>query len=87
MSTILSAKQGGFVTQQELVNFSTAKQKYSFSRSPRFPSFQKKILIDKVQYDLPSQFDGNPVSARRAPSFGIGDRFVHLKKNCKHILE
>jgi len=62
MSTILSPKHGGFITQQELVNFSTAKQKFSFSRSPRFPSVQKKILLDKVQYDLPSQFEGNALS-------------------------
>jgi len=54
MSTILSAKQGGFITQHELVNFSTAKQKFSFAKSPRFPSVQKKILIDKIQYELPS---------------------------------
>ncbi len=76
MSTILSAKQGGFITQHELVNFSTAKQKFSFAKRPRFPSVQKKILIDKIQYELASQFDDNPNSARRTPSFGIGDRFV-----------
>jgi hypothetical protein len=48
MSTILNSKQGGFVTSFEVVNFSTAKQKFSFSRSPRFPSVQKSKLNEKI---------------------------------------
>jgi hypothetical protein len=85
MSTILmSTKQGGMLTQYEVVNFSTAKQKYTFSRSPRFPSVQRgNGPKDKIQYDLVGIFDGGP-AGKRAPSFGIGDRFkdtAFLKKS------
>lgn len=67
MSVILSNKQGGIVTSFEMTNFSTAKQKFSFGKGPRFPSVQKSITDNN--YDLPSCF------GRRAPSFGVGDRF------------
>lgn len=45
MSIIESSRLGGRVTYVESINFSTAKQKYSFgiSRSKRFPQI-KKIL-------------------------------------------
>ncbi len=32
MSTILSYKQGGYVTNHEVTNFSTSKQKFSFGK-------------------------------------------------------
>lgn len=67
MSTILSTKQGGFVTLQDNVNFSTAKQKFSFGKGPRFPSVRRQDT--DITYTLPSPF------GKRAPSFGIGDRF------------
>ena len=75
MSTILSTKQGGIVTQYENTNFSTAKQKFSFGKGPRFPSVKKQDT--EITYTLPSGF------GRRAPSFGIGDRFDHLHWNRK----
>lgn len=77
MSSRLSSKQGGLVTQYEFVNFSKSKQKFTFSRSPRFPSVQKKHASEKVQYELPSAFDPNS-PYKRATSFGIGDRFKEL---------
>lgn len=75
MSSIMSTKQGGIVTQYENTNFSTAKQKFSFGKGPRFPSVRKQDT--ELTYTLPSGF-GN-----RAPSFGIGDRFDHLHWNRK----
>jgi hypothetical protein len=78
MSIILNPKQGGYVTQYEMINFSKAKQKFSFSKSPRFPVAKLKETDCKPTpyYDLPGLFEGpNVYSARRAPSFGIGDRF------------
>lgn len=74
MSTILnSTKHGGIVTQYDFTNFSTAKQKFTFSKSPRFPSVVKKATSPKVQYELPSVFDPNSPTKKRAPSFGVGD--------------
>jgi hypothetical protein len=70
MSTILSNKHGGFVTQFEVTNFSSAKQKFSFGKGPRFNK-QKHVETELV-YNLPNPFN------RRAPSFGIGDRFDNL---------
>lgn len=67
MSVILSNKQGGIVTSFEMTNFSTAKQKFSFGKGPRFPSVKKSIT--DMNYELPNCF------GKRAPSFGVGDRF------------
>ncbi len=67
MSTILSTKQGEVITSYENVNFSTAKQKFSFGKGPRFPSVRRQDT--DITYTLPSAF------GKRAPSFGIGDRF------------
>ena len=78
MSTILSNKHGGFVTQFENTNFSTAKQKFSFGKGARFQS--QKRSETELQYTLPDSF------GRRAPSFGIGDRFDFIKIASKHPL-
>ena len=43
MSSVLSSKHGGFVTQFEVTNFSTAKQKFSFGKGSRFPRVMKPI--------------------------------------------
>ena len=67
MSTSISNKQGGYVTNFEVTNFSTAKQKFSFGKGERFPSVRKNLT--ELQYTLPSAF------GKRAPSFGVGDRF------------
>ena len=67
MSTTLSTKHGGVVTQYENINFSTAKQKFSFGKGPRFPSVKRQET--EITYELPSSFN------KRAPSFGIGERF------------
>lgn len=56
------------MTNFEVTNSSTAKQKFSFGKGPRFPS-TKKSLTD-MNYNLPETFN------RRAPGFGIGDRFA-----------
>lgn len=87
MSAILSPKQGGVVTQYDFTNFSTAKQKYSFCKSPRFPAGQYRIVSDKVQYELPSAFDqtGGILIPKRAPSFGIGERFNSATKQGKYM--
>lgn len=68
MSTTLSSKHGGFVTQFEMTNFSTSKQKFSFGKGPRFPAV-RKLISDQIQYDLPE------TKSKRAPSFGVGNRF------------
>lgn len=79
MSTILNSKQGGFVTHFDVTNFSVSKQKFSFSKGQRFPSV-KKTLNDALQYGEARTF------GKRAPSFGIGDRFENMKRACKNIL-
>eukprot|EP00350_Pseudokeronopsis_sp_OXSARD2_P005998 CAMPEP_0170542222 /NCGR_PEP_ID=MMETSP0211-20121228/1720_1 /TAXON_ID=311385 /ORGANISM="Pseudokeronopsis sp., Strain OXSARD2" /LENGTH=157 /DNA_ID=CAMNT_0010845217 /DNA_START=17 /DNA_END=490 /DNA_ORIENTATION=- len=73
MSTITTSKLGGQLTFYDNVNFSTAKQKFSFGKGDRFPR-QKKIISDQIQYELPGTF------GRRAPSFGFGDRFEFIKQ-------
>lgn len=63
--TIENASLGGFVTQYDAVNFSTAKQKYSFGKSTRFPS----VLATRNQqigYELPS------TKNKRSAGFGVG---------------
>jgi purine nucleoside phosphorylase len=69
-SIIESSRLGGFVTQYDHINFSTAKQKYSFgiSKGQRFPSL-KKNLTNVISYDLPS------TNTKRTCSFGVGPRF------------
>lgn len=63
----MSSRHGGMITNNENINFSSAKQKYSFGKGDRFNSI-KPVVTDK-SYDLPQTF------GKRAPSFGIGDRF------------
>jgi len=58
----------GYVKQFETINFSTAKQKYSFSKGARFPSVAKKHT-DSIGYDLPS------TKTKRTTGFGHGKRF------------
>ena len=67
MSTTLSNKHGGFVTQFDVTNFSSSKQKFSFGKGQRF--MQPHATETEHVYNLPNAFN------RRAPSFGIGDRF------------
>ena len=63
-----SSRLGGFVTQYDHVNFSTAKQKFTFGVGDRFPSV-KKMVHNKICYDLGS------TRTKRAAGFGIGQRF------------
>jgi hypothetical protein len=67
-STIESLSLGGFVTQYDNINFSTAKQKYSFGKGQRFPSVMAK-LNQQIGYELPSTIN------KRAAGFGVGNRF------------
>lgn len=67
-TTIENLSLGGFVTQYETINFSTAKQKFSFGKGPRFPSVMSKPT-DSIGYELPSTMN------KRAPGFGVGNRF------------
>ena len=59
-------------TKQQITNMtinqSTAKQMYSFSRSPRFPSTSRKGMCDTF-YTLPS------LSSTRAASIGYGTKY------------
>ena len=43
MSMIMSNKHGGYITSYENINFSTAKQKYTFGKGNRFPKVKKII--------------------------------------------
>jgi len=52
----------------ETVNFSTAKQKYSFSKGARFQQLPK-VLNEAIGYDLPATL------AKRSAGFGVGPRF------------
>jgi hypothetical protein len=51
MSSIMSAKHGGIITNQEVINFSISKQKFSFGKGGRFPSLSAPV--NDKQYDLP----------------------------------
>jgi len=64
-SVMESSRLGGYVTQYDTTNFSTAKQKFSFSKGQRFPSI-RKTLNDKICYNLPS------TKTKRTCGFGIG---------------
>ena len=63
-----SVSLGGFVTKYSMINFSTAKQNFSFGKDKRFPSLPKKPT-EVTCYDLP------PTFRTRTCGFGIGDRF------------
>ena len=63
--TIESQKLGGYIKQYEVVNFSTAKQKFSFGKGNRFPSVCK-VTNQSIGYDLPS------TRTSRTTGFGIG---------------
>ena len=65
----MNNKYGSYVTYNENVNFSTAKQKYSFSKSARFHSNNYESSVDNTGYDLPSTI------SKRSAGFGIGNRF------------
>lgn len=43
MSSTLSSKHGGFVTQFDVTNSSTAKQRFSFGKGARFPNAKKSM--------------------------------------------
>ena len=74
MSSIMSSKHGGVITNSEFINFSTAKQKFSFGKGDRFPQM-KRTVHDQLSYELP------PTFGKRAPSFGVGNRFDLLKNS------
>ena len=63
-STIDSHRLGGYITMYENVNFSTAKQKYSFGKGARFPSVNRKAT--DFNYNLPD------TKSKRGAGFGIG---------------
>lgn len=67
-SVMESSRLGGFVTSYENVNFSTAKQKFTFGKGNRFPSISK-VMNQTIQYNLGS------TRSKRTCSFGIGQRF------------
>jgi len=71
-----SVSLGGYVTQNEVLNGSTAKSMYSFGRGARFPSV-KKPHTQLVGYDLPSTIK------KRTCGFGIGNRFSTPAKEQK----
>lgn len=64
-SVIESKSHGGFVTLYDTINFSTSKQKYSFSKGNRFGSYKNRNTTDQF-YKLPSTF------GKRSSGFGIG---------------
>jgi hypothetical protein len=68
MSTLQSSRLKAFTITHDVVNFSTAQQKYSFGKDSRFKQTVTTTPTD-FNVTLPSTFD------RRSPSFGIGDRF------------
>ncbi len=85
MSTILSSKHGGLLTQFDFCSTSTAKQKFSFGKSPRLPMVLRTASpLDGAKYSIPGMCD-NKYAQQRAPSFGVGDRFGLLMKNSKNI--
>ena len=57
------------VVTNETLNFSSARQKYSFGKDQRFSLNLDKVKQTEFNYDL-----GNTLSNRKA-GFGIGDRF------------
>lgn len=68
MSTILNSKTHTSTLYHDAVNFSTAQQKFSFSKGRRF-SLMKPNTPTDFTVNLPSAF------GRRSPSFGVGNRF------------
>lgn len=62
------------MTTHEAVNFSTAKQKFSFGKEARFPS---------VGRGTPTDFTHSLTSTlkKRSAGFGLGDRFVRRSSN------
>lgn len=71
------------LVQHEAVNFSTAKQKFSFSKNQRFSLPLAEISKKgEFNYTLPTT-----LSSRRA-SFGVGDRFkTPLETNFRKLSE
>ena len=74
MSQLESSSLGGTITRQNTINFSTAKQQFSFGTEARFPALRKQAT-DVVGYDLP------PTRERRTTAFGHGDRFASPRKS------
>jgi len=52
----------------EGINFSTAKQKYSFGKEARFP-LVPKVYNQEIGYKLPA------TNTKRTCGFGFGNRF------------
>jgi hypothetical protein len=52
----------------ETINFSTAKQKYSFGKEARFPNMAK-LYNHEIGYNLPE------TNTKRTCGFGVGNRF------------
>lgn len=67
MSTLLHPKYNVEWTTYDRINFSTAKQQFSFPKSNRFPEVRKQIH-ELIGYDLPN------TRSFRATSFGFGHR-------------
>jgi hypothetical protein len=63
-----SSRLGGYITQYDHTNNSTARQKFTFGKGGRFPTI-KKTLNTRICYDLPT------TKSRRTTSFGVGHRF------------
>jgi hypothetical protein len=68
MVSFPNKKQGGFEIRHNIVNFSTAQQRFSFSKEQRFQYFAK------TKTDFTAVL-GSTFSKRNSPGFGIGDRF------------
>jgi hypothetical protein len=67
-SIVESTSFGGYITENKNLNFSSAKQKYTFGKEGRFPSVSKKST-NAMCYNLPDTLK------KRSAGFGIGQRF------------
>ncbi len=79
MTSIKNTKFRCQTVHHDSVNFSTAHQKYSFSKDRRFPKISAAITPTDFTEKLNSTFN------RRSPSFGIGDRFMEPRTSCKRV--
>ena len=75
MSTILNPKQRCYSIHHEVINFSSAQHRFSFSKDTRFPNSKPTTPTDFTT-TLPTTF------GRKSPTFGVGERFkIRIPKN------
>lgn len=68
MSTMRNNNQGTYTIRHDIINFSTAQSRFSFSKGRRFVALTPNTPTD-FNESLPGTF------GRRSPSFGVGERF------------